>query len=133
MDAEVGCENCYAVSTVRLLSEPTSGVNRSGSKVGTSRKRESKPSGSLTRVDAGEPLELLPGVLISSGERWCPQTPDQPFKRRPTHAAEVAGWPGCRNVRARQPDGARSQQVTTPKLGMIVSRVSPGICLILAA
>ena len=57
---------------VRLLSEPTGGVNRSGSRAGTSRKRESKPSGSLTRVDAVEPLELLPGVLIGSGEWWCP-------------------------------------------------------------
>ena len=47
---------------VRLLSEPTGGVNRSGSKVGTSRKRESKPSGSLTCVDAIEPLELPSGV-----------------------------------------------------------------------
>ena len=47
--------------------------------------------------------------------------------------SEVAGWPGKSNVRARQLDGARSQQVTAPKLGMIVSRVIPGICLSMAA
>ena len=47
--------------------------------------------------------------------------------------SEVAGWPGKSNVRARQPDGARSQQVTAPKLEMIVSRVLPGICLSMAA
>ena len=49
--------------------------------------------------------------------------------------SEVVGWPGKSNVRARQPDGARkfSQQVTAPKLEMIVSRVLPGICLSMAA
>ena len=65
-------QRCVARLCHKHSDQPTGGVNRSGSRAGTSRKRESKPSGSLTCVDAVEPLELLPGVLIGSGERWCP-------------------------------------------------------------
>ena len=96
-----------ARETPRRRPPPATAAAMLAAAAGTGRKRESKPSGSLTRVDAGEPLELLPGVLISSGERWCPQTPNSGSAGRPLRmgatvafsssakimGATVAFWP----------------------------------------